>query len=242
MSETNIPDPFGRAVADYFKNSWKASKLIIESNVSVKEKISPSYLFRKYRKMPVIEQKALHCCEGNILDVGACAGSHSLYLQKKEKHVTAVDISPLCCRTMIKRGVKNVECIDFFKIDGGEKKYDTILMLMNGIGIAGTLNGLNKFFEKIKEILAPGGKVLFDSSDIDYIYYEKDGSKWINLNSEYYGEVSYTVSYKEVKGEQFSWLFIDSDTMNAHAQQNGFKLRVLAEGKHYDYLGELTRI
>lgn len=239
MNNTQNSDPFGEAVNDYFTNRWKASKLCVDSSVSGREKISPAYLFRKYSKMPEIERFALENCEGTILDVGACAGSHSLYLQKKGKRVKSIDISLLCCNTMKKRGVLNVECVDFFKLDSHNQKYDTILMLMNGIGIAGNLAGLKRFFTKAKELLTPEGRILFDSSDIDYIYYEKDGSKWINLNSEYYGEVSYTVSYKETKGNPFEWLFIDADTMKKLAGENGFQFEILKEGKHFDYLGEL---
>jgi hypothetical protein len=239
MIEAHNPDPFGEAVKDYFANRWKVSKLYVDCNVSGIEKISPAYLFRNYKRMPEIERFALDKCEGSTIDVGACAGSHALYLQEKGINVKAVDISDLCCQTMEKRGVKNVECVDFFEMNPANQKYDTILMLMNGIGIAGDLLGLKRFFAKAKELLAPNGKILFDSSDIDYVFYEKDGSKWINLNSEYYGEVSYTVSYKKTTGQQFKWLFIDTETIERIARENGFKFKILKEGKHYDYLGEL---
>lgn len=242
MTKQNKPDPFGEAVSDYFSSKWKASKIRVESNITSVEKIAPSYLFRAYNKMPEIEQFALDACVGNILDVGACAGSHALYLQAQNKQVKAIDISPLCCETMKARGVRNVECIDFYNIRAGEQKFDTILLLMNGMGIAGLLSNLEKFLSKIKELLTAKGKVLFDSSDIEYAYYEKDGSKWINLNSEYYGEVSYTISYKKTIGNKFPWLFIDAETMAKYAEESGFQFKLLKEGPHYDYLGELTLI
>ena len=37
------------------------------------------------------------------------------------------------------------------------EKFDTILMLMNGIGIVGTISQLPKFFDHIAEIMEPNG-------------------------------------------------------------------------------------
>lgn len=231
-------DPFGSAVLDYYKHKWRAAKIKVESNISGSEKISPAYLFRNFTSMPDIEQYALENCSGKVLDVGACAGSHSLYLQNKGIEVHALEISEKCCEVMKARGVQNVICKDYFKYET-PAPYNTLLFMMNGIGIAGTLNGLEKLLAKSKNLLAPNGKILFDSSDIDYAYYEDDGSKWINLNSEYQGEVKYSLSYKKKESSTFDWLFIDPKKMDEVASKLGFVFKLLKEGNHYDYLGEL---
>ena len=88
--------------------------------------------------------------------MGAGSGCHSLVLQEKGIDVTAIDISPLSVETMKERGVKKVMEQDFFTLEG---QYDTILMLMNGIGIVGTLERLPKFFRQLDNILAPGGLI-----------------------------------------------------------------------------------
>ena len=122
---------------------------------------------------------------------------------------------------MLYRGIKKVILNDYFDYSG--EKYDTILLLMNGIGIAGTVKKLKNFLQKAKDILNPGGKIIFDSTDVDYMYREKDGSKLINLNSEYYGELIYTMQYKEIVGKPFEWLFIDYPTLASIAKNNGFE-------------------
>jgi hypothetical protein len=48
-------------------------------------------------------------------------------------------------------------------------KYDTLLFLMNGTGMAGTMDMLAGFLRKSKELLNPNGQVLLDSSNIQYI-------------------------------------------------------------------------
>ena len=55
-------------------------------------------------------------------------------------------------------------------------------------GIAGDTNNLEKFFDKVKRLLNPGGSLIVDSSDIRYLFEDDDGSILINLNDDYYGE------------------------------------------------------
>jgi len=233
-------DPFGRAVKDYYSSFFNWRKIVVSSSVTGVEKINPSYLFRTFKKMPYLEKKALEHCRGKILDVGACAGSHSLYLQKQGFDITALDQSVGCCETMRMRGLKKVICEDFYNYQG--ETYDTLLFLMNGIGIAGTLDGLKKFLDHCSALLNTGGQILFDSSDIDFIYYEKDGSRWFDLNQRYYGEIRYKLSYREHESDFFDWLFVDAETIEKIADETGFSFNILAEGIHYDYLGYLKKL
>ena len=128
-------DPMGRAIADYQKNK-RAARLRVFSPMFEENEIPLRTLFRTYQLMPKIEQTALDMAKGRTLDVGAASGCHSLVLQERGIDVTAIDISPLSVKTMKDRGVKSVREQDFFMLEN--EQYDTILMLMNGIGIVGT--------------------------------------------------------------------------------------------------------
>ena len=230
-------DPMGRAIADYFKTQ-KASKLRVFSPMFEEDEIPLTTLFRNYESMPEIERKALDLTKGRVLDVGAGAGCHSLVLQEKGMDVTAIDISPLSVETMKKRGVKKVLEQDFFTLEG---QYDTILMLMNGIGIVGTLERLPEFFKQLDKILAPGGQVLCDSSDISYVFEDEEGLIDIPNEMNYYGEHSFRMQYKDTIGEPFNWLYIDADTLKEKAGKYGYVVEVVEEGEHYDYLARLTK-
>ena len=236
---TNDTDPLGAAVNDYY-NTSQDENIVVRSDIAADDSIAVSYLFRNEANMPELEQSALKLCKGKILDIGAAAGCHSLVLQEKGLDVTALEISQLSCSVMQKRGIRKVICNDFFRFKGDN--YDTLLMLMNGIGIAGTLTGLDELLKKARSLLTSNGQILFDSSDIEYLYIEEDGSKWINLNSEYYGELMYTMHYKSIQGKSFPWLFIDFETLVPIAQKNGFEPQLFAIGDHYDYLGILRKI
>jgi len=227
-------DPVGHAIADFYKNK-KADHLWVYSDICEKDEIPVSYLFRSFKKMPNIEQHALKFCTGKILDIGAAAGAHSLYLQKQNKEVTALEISELAIQTMKKRGVTNLINADFYKYKP-EIKFDTLLFVMNGIGIAGTLKNLNNFFTKCSELLQLKGQVLLDSSDLIYMF-DKEDDKPVN---KYYGEVRYVMSYKDIISDAFNWLFIDFETLRIKAYEFGFKCEKIVEGKHYNYLARLT--
>lgn len=230
-------DPMGCAIADYHATG-KAARLRVFSPMFDEDEIPVATLFRTRDEMPAIEQEALQTASGAILDVGAGSGCHSLALQAMEKRVTAIDISPLAVATMRERGVKDVREQDFFTLDG---QFDTILMLMNGIGIVGSLQRLPEFFLQADRLLAPGGQLLCDSSDICYIFEDEDGIIDLTGVEGYYGELTYQMQYKSIKGEPFPWLFIDPETLRELAAAHGFHCDIIARGPHYDYLARLTR-
>lgn len=228
----------GKAIADFHKGR-RDGKLIVLSPMFEEDEIPVTTLFRAFKDMPKMEQKALKMAKGKTLDVGAGSGCHSLWLQDKGIDVTAIDISPYSIETMKERGVVNVREQDFFTL---EEKYDTILMLMNGIGIVGSLDKLPDFFKHIDKILADDGQLLCDSSDLCYLYDDKDGIAELMDSDKYYGELEYTMCYDEIKGDSFPWLYIDANTLRNYAEANGFKMEIVRRGEHYDYLARITRI
>lgn len=230
-------DPMGRAIAEYWKTK-KADRLRVFSPMFEEDEIPLTTLFRSYEDMPEIERRALDMAEGRILDVGAASGCHSLVLQERGVDVTAIDISPLSVETMKERGVKKVHEQDFFTLEG---EFDTILMLMNGIGIVGTLERMPEFFRQLDTILAPGGQVLCDSSDISYVFEDEEGIIDIPDEIGYYGEQSFRMQYKDTIGEPFNWLYIDADTLRQMAENCEYAVEVIAKGEHYDYLARITK-
>ena len=237
--EVLIPDadPMGAAIYDYYVNG-KASTLVVHSSMFDDDEIPVESLFRSLEEMPELERIALEEAQGRILDVGAGSGCHSMALRKLGKSAMAIDISPLSVEVMKRRGL-DARQVNLF--DGSfTERFDTILMLMNGTGIVGTLDNMPAFFERMKQLLAPGGCILIDSSDLRYLYEEEDGSFMIDLADDYYGQLDYQMEYKNRLGEPFDWLYVDFETLAIYAEENGFKAQLVAEGEHYDYLAKLT--
>ncbi|TXB65794.1 class I SAM-dependent methyltransferase [Vicingus serpentipes] len=233
----NSTDALGEALKDVYFNS-AGEDIIVISDIAEDDIIPTDYLFRNYKQMPKLERKALDLCFGDVIDVGAASGSHSLYLQEKGIKVKAIDISIGAIDVMKARNIENAELIDFFELK--EEKFDTILLLMNGIGIAGTIEKLPEFLNQCKSLLNPKGQVLLDSSDIAYMFEEEDGSKWVDVNKNYHGEVVYQMQYKNTITEKFNWLFLDFNTLKNEAKKLGLKTEKVIAGSHFDFLARLT--
>ena len=228
-------DPIGKAITD-FSRSKRPDDIIVCSEICEDDIIPIEVLFRNEDEMPELEVLALQNATGKILDVGAGAGTHANYLQNMGKDVTAIDISEGAVAFMQTQGLKSKK-VNFFDLK--DEKFDTILMLMNGIGIAGTLSNLEKTLEHAKSLLNPGGKILCDSSDIKYLYEDEDGSLWVNLNQEYSGNFRFQMKYKKETGPWFDWLYVDFDSLFNAAKNVGLKAVRLYD-KDDNYLAEIT--
>ena len=230
-------DPMGRAIYEYHKYG-KADDVIVHSSMFDDDVIPVETLYRTFDQMPALEQKALELATGDILDVGAGSGCHSLALKEMGKNSVAVEISSLSVEVMKERGV-DARLVNFYDSSFTET-YDTILMLMNGTGIIGNLDNIQTFFSRIKPLLKPGGSLLIDSSDLSYLYEEEDGSLMIDLADDYYGLVDFQMQYKDSMGEPFDWLYLDFNTLSYYAEESGFTAELIEEGEYYDYLARLT--
>ena len=227
----------GRAIWDYFYQE-NPEDLQTETSISELDDLPVSYLFRNYKEMNALEQKALDLSFGKVLDVGAGAGSHSLYLQNKRNlDVAALDISPKSIEICKARGVKNAVCEDFLKFSND--KFDTILLLMNGTGIFQSLKNLDQYLQKLKNLISENGQILLDSTDILYMYDQDDDGGVLVPATGYYGELDYYIHYKGESELPMKWLYLDFNTLKNAAIANGFKIQKI---KQLDdsYLAKLT--
>nr|WP_315167450.1 class I SAM-dependent methyltransferase [uncultured Flavobacterium sp.] len=233
-----MKDLFGKAILDYQTNN-SPEDLITETSISEEDEMSVAYLFRSYNEMPELEQKALQLVKGRTLDVGCGAGSHSLYLQNERSiNVTAIDISENAIEACTLRGLEKVKVQNILSVEN--EKFDTILLLMNGTGIFGTLKETSKYLQKLKSLLNPNGQILIDSSDIIYMFdNDEDGGKWIP-GGNYYGELIFKIRYKNETEDEFPWLYLDYNTLQNAAFANGLQCELILEGEHYDYLAKLS--
>lgn len=226
-------DVLGNALLDHLHGRQK-SKLLLHTSYGEIEEMPTDEFFRQPEEFPELEYIALALCDGKTLDVGAGAGSHALDLQHGGTEVHALDLSPRACEVMRHRGVAHVIEGDIFAHSGNT--YDTLLFLMNGIGLAGNLDGLKKLLHHCKSLLNTGGQLLFDSSDINYLY--ADGT--VEKPGSYYGEIGYQYEYEQQKGIPFNWLFIDQGTLIRVAHLEEWVVQVLHEDEYGQYLARMT--
>jgi SAM-dependent methyltransferase len=239
MTTTSAPDILGQAILAYHQGQADAT-VTVHCNAADDEPLPASYFFRTLLQMPELERQALDESRGRVLDLGAGAGCHSLELQSRGFDVKAVDVSAGAVQVMAERGVRTVARHDLFAPKPAtELPYDTILLLMNGLGLTGTLEGLDKFLAHARTLLAPDGQILATSSDVRYLYEDEEGALMINLNGPYYGEVEYTLSYQDQTGEPFPWLFIDAALLSDAAETAGYTAEFIGEDDNEQYLVRL---
>ena len=236
MKTSKLTDVFGKAIKDYYMGA----NTVIETYSSIGgwDELPVEYLYRTFDKMPELEQTALKMASGTVLDLGCGAGSHSLYLQEKALSVKSVVISQGANEVCKLRGLKNAEVLNLWDLNNN--KYDSILSLMNGAGICGSVDRIPDFLNHLTSLLNPGGQILIDSSDIIYMFEDENGEVHLSETDHYYGEVEFESRYKGENSGRYPWLYIDFYNLQQQAFNLNLNCELVTQGSHYDYLAKIS--
>ncbi len=229
-----MKDLFGSALMDFHKGCY-APPLLLHNEYGPPEEIPVEGYFRNEEDYAELEAYALECVMGRTLDIGAATGRHALHLQQQKIKVTALDLSPLCGELMRERGVKDVAVGDIMHFQGGE--FDTVFMLMNGIGLAGDMKQLSKLIRHLKGLVKPRGQILIDSTDISYLYQDRNFPE-----ERYYGELTFYYEYKGAMDAPFKWLYIDQKSLIKISKQCGWYCQIIFEDETDAFLARLTHL
>jgi SAM-dependent methyltransferase len=225
-------DVIGHAIwKHHFENVMSEIELIIDGMQDAP--MLSTQFFRAESEMNAAEIEALNRCKGRVLDVGAGAGCHSLVLQQRGVEVVALERSALSCEVMRARGVREVMEVDVMHFSG--QQFDTILLLMNGFGIAGTEEGLVDLLCHLKTLLAPGGRIIGDSTDIRYF---KEESAVVDLSAGTPCEVKFEVRC-EGKAQVFPWIYPDEVLLEVLAEEAGLEYQTRLYTDEYHFLCEI---
>ena len=214
-------DLWGRALLDFHLGN-RLDPLTLHTSFDNPELVPLEIFFRDQSEFTELELLACDLCQGTILDIGAGTGCHSLVLQERGFNITSLEKSAGACEVMRLNGVKNVIQGDIFTHTTG--KFDTALMMMNGLGLAGRLENLPLLLSKVMSCLKPTGQIIADSSDIAYLYRD------IPIPTKgYYGELEYYYEYQGKSGDIFPWLFVDFGHLQRTTTSLGLKAQLLFE-------------
>lgn len=232
-------DLYGRALLDYY-NGEQNAMIIMRRDDGFSAELPLRVFFARPAEFSHIEQLALEMCRGDVLDIGAGTGRHSLALQQRGLNPYAIDISAGAIEIIRRNGVSGAECADIFKFNKGI--YDTLMMMLHGIGMTETLDGFTKFLHHAGTLLRPGGQLIFDSLDVrctadaGNLAYQKSNIR----KNRYFGEIHLEFEYKGIKGKPWIWLHIDQETMTERAHNAGWKAEIVHTEAGGDYLARLT--
>lgn len=235
----NPRELFSAALSDYFNNET-SSKLMAVYEDGAEQEINLELFFRGSAELKPLEQRALELCRGRVLDIGAGTGPHSLLLQELGLSVCAIDISSELVDIMKARGVKDARQADVRTFIA--EPFDTLLCIVNGVSMAGTLNCLGGFLRTLHSLTTPDGQLLIDSTDLRETKTEKIRaivSRRIE-NGQFFGEVSGRLKYKDKIGPLFTELFVDPELLAQIASVEGWECRIVANQDAGRYLARLN--
>lgn len=249
MGDDGAPDawtPLGWALIDYLQKPSPVHSMFVFMEDGERLPLPTSTFFRTPEDFPPVEQMALECCRGRVLDLGAGAGAHSLQLQQRGFDVTAVDICPAAVEVMRQRGLKDVRQADYLTLAADDDlagHFDTLLLMMNGIGLVGEILELGPFFAAARRLLADDGQLLCDSTDLRLIDDAREIRRMQRRQElgRYLGETRQRIAYRGLAGAPFGWLYLDLDTLSRHATQHGWICQALFTADDGAYLARLTQ-
>ncbi len=203
-----------------------------------------SLFFRSAGDLREVDLEAMALARGRVLDVGAGVGAIALALQREGADIAAVEVIPEAVEIMIARGVRDVRrgrVQDLSK----DRSYDTLLLLMNGIALAGTLSHLPAFLCELEGRLAPGGQIILESTDVTAGRDDPPGEsapEGSALDEEDYpGELQYQLEFEGARGAPFPQLFVDPAMLERVAEGEGLRMELVWRGSDGEYLVRLTR-
>lgn len=229
--------PLVRAFRD-FQSGAQDATVVLWRDDGLAEALAVEYFFRTPENFSPLEQTALDLCRGRVLDTAAFAGSHSLALQDRGRRVCGLSWGVEGVGVLEARGV--VDCRS--SLDDLDERFDTVLRLNPGIGLAETFDELDRFLQLSRLLTDGGGQVLLHSRDItqagsplQYVYAMLNRSA-----GRFPGEVRLQIEYANERGPWFQWMHIDAPTLAARARLAGWKCEVVGEDNYGSYLARLV--
>jgi SAM-dependent methyltransferase len=231
--------PLAEAFQAYAAGDQEA-RVVVHTDVGDPETLPMSIFFRSEEDFRGPDREALTRARGRVLDAGAGVGSVTLALQSRGLFVTALEVIPEAVEIMRNRGVANPVVGRLEELPPA-RSFDTILLLMNGTALAGSLAGLGPFLQVLEGLLAPRGQILMDSTDLTSGWDSGDDPPK-EAEGDYPGNLQYQLEFRGRKGSPFPQLFVDPTTLAEIAASVGWRTRVVWRSDQGEYLARLVRV
>ncbi|BAB59770.1 hypothetical protein [Thermoplasma volcanium GSS1] len=218
MQTEDNEDAFGHALLDF--SSGHCSYEMIETSDGKIDVTSISYYFKNYDQWPLMEQKAIEYAKGIIVDAGAGAGRHSLYLRKKGYQVFPFDISPGAVSVMKKRGLDNASIMSLEEFD---MSFDTLLLLGNNFGLLRSYKKAPIYLRKLYEKSSDHAMIIGETTDPVSTRFASNDS---GLEA---GDLTIRVVYKEYKTPWFEYMLASKEKLEMLVKDTGWRVKKFIE-------------
>jgi SAM-dependent methyltransferase len=210
---------FGEALYAYLSGD-KSKLILIESGKEFN--LPQRKYFRDYNQLTRLEKKIISLCRGNILDVGCATGYYFPALMKKGT-VEGIDISGKAIEAAKETGLKNCKVKNIFKFHTA-KKYDTITLFQNNLGMAGSLPKARRLLEILSGLLKKDGQILLVQRKLRQPYH-------INY---------FRFKWKGRISQKVRWIYINIAFLSRLCEERGLLLERIDRDRQH-HLIRLTR-
>jgi SAM-dependent methyltransferase len=223
------PDAFGRMLYDNLKGEHEHE--IVERDDGYLDAVTMSYL-EPYARWPATERRAMREVRGRVLDIGAGAGRHCLYLQEQGRDVTATDISPLAVRVCRLRGVQRVRqlgILDLVRPANRKRlgRFDTIIMMGNNLGLFGSFPRAQRLLRQFRLLTNPGARIVAATLDPYatrkpvHLDYHRRNLRRGRMG----GQIRMRIRYQRLIGPWFDYLLVSRSELRAILAGTGWHLK-----------------
>ncbi len=225
MSSMHGQDPFGSAILDHHRGQHAHSCMIErDDGVNWQEPILPYFESKDDWKDE--EKEALSDIGSRVLDIGCGVGRHVLTLQKKALAV-GLDISGTVLRVLRERGGKNLVLGSSRRLPFRRDSFDTVLLMSNGLGISGDVEGTTEMLVDAKRVLSCRGSLIAHTTDpmnpesgIDSEFVARN--RKANRPG---GLLRVRIRYRGVVGGWFELMLLTPEEVRAILKRTGFNLK-----------------
>lgn len=236
-------DIFGQALLD-FQNGIVDRSITIKRDDGHKDEHSPALYFDELPQNH--EVAVLDGAKGPVLDVGCGAGRHLLRFQKMGIPATGIDVSKAAVETCRLRGCKDARLFDIMSKEALsiDQPFQTALLFGNNVGIAGTIEGAEKLFRRLRSLVAPGGRLLLSSIDVaqtdrpEHLEYHQKNI----ANGRPKGEIKMQFSYQGQHGDWVDWYHPSPEEVDLLAKTSGWTVEQHVKLPNGQFASELHRI
>ncbi|HIE26453.1 TPA: class I SAM-dependent methyltransferase [Candidatus Poribacteria bacterium] len=233
-------DIIGMMFMDYLRSGENARYTIYRDDGNFENLYVKSY-FSEYDEFGSLIQEALEYVDGKVLDVGCGAGKHALYLQSIGIDVVGLDISPLAVQVCKERGLKKCVAASALNLPFKNGTFDTIIMMGNNFGIAGTSPKTQRMLMNFRKLLSGKGTVIAHSIDPTLTnnpehlaYHERNRKRGLPV-----GQVKIKLEYKKAVSSWFYLLLVTPEEMKKLAEETGWRFDKLIVVQDASYIGVL---
>jgi SAM-dependent methyltransferase len=221
-----IGDAFGSALKDSFEHNPHGMRAhVIERDDGFIDSADTARYFAPPEEWSALDRWALESIAGRVLDIGAGAGRHSLYLQERGCDAVALDVSPLAAEVSAKRGVRQTFAgtIEQYAATA-PAPFDAFVLLGNNLGLFRDADHAPRLLALLAAMARPGATIAgtcldpYHSGDPEHLAYHKRNRAAGRMA----GQIRMRVRYGKLATDWWDYLFMSPE-----------ELRTLSDGTRW---------